>query len=73
MAAEFANDKQEFIPIGEPIEVRFGNRKATLDVLIAGIEVPGAIAMEAMDVVIHLRTQKLSVNPEHPNTPVFGI
>ena len=47
--AEFANGKQEFIPIGEPIEVRFGNRKATVDVLIAGNEVLlGAIPMEAM-------------------------
>lgn len=72
--AEFANGKQEYIPIGEPVEVRFANRKATVDVLIAGNEVLlGAIPMEAMDVVIHPRTQKLSVNLEHPNTPVFRV
>jgi len=47
--AEFANGKQEYVPIGEPIEVRFGNRKATVDVLIAGNEVLlGAIPMEAI-------------------------
>lgn len=72
--AEFANGQQEEVGIAEPIEVRFENRKATVDVLIAGNEVLlGAIPMEAMDVLIHPKLQKLIVNPEHPTTPVFRI
>lgn len=72
--AEFANGQQEKVGIAEPIEIHFENRKATVDVLIAGNEVLlGAIPMEAMDVLIHPKLQKLIVNPAHPTTPVFRI
>ena len=72
--AELANGQQEKAAIVEPAEVHFENRKATVDVLIAGNEVLlGAIPMEAMDVLINPRLQKLTVNPEHPTTPVFRI
>lgn len=71
---EFANGQQEKVAIAEPIEVHFENRKATVDVLVVGNEVLlGAIPMEAMDVLINPRLQKLTVNPEHPTTPVFRI
>lgn len=72
--AEFANGQQEKVGIAEPLEVRFENRKATVDVLVTGQEVLlGAIPMEAMDVLIHPKLQKLVVNPEHPTTPVFRV
>lgn len=72
--AELVNGQQEKVPIAEPIEVHFENRKATVDVLVVGQEVLlGAIPMEAMDVLIHPILQKLIVNPEHPTTPVFRI
>lgn len=32
----------------------------------------GAIPMEAMDLVIHPRTQQVAVNPESPNIPMFS-
>jgi clan AA aspartic protease len=71
---ELANGQQEKVAIAEPIEVRFENRKATVDVLVVGNEVLlGAIPMEAMDVIINPRLQKLTVNPEHPTMPVFRI
>ena len=71
---ELANGKQEKVAIAEPIEVHFENRKATVDVLVIGNEVLlGAIPMEAMDVLINPRLQKLTVNPAHPTTPVFRI
>lgn len=72
--AELANGTQERVGISEPIEVHFQNRRATVDALITGNEVLlGAIPMEAMDVIIHPKLQKLVVNPEHPNTPVFKL
>jgi clan AA aspartic protease len=71
---ELANGQQEKVAIAEPIEVRFENRKATVDVLVVGNEVLlGAIPREAMDVIINPRLQKLTVNPEHPTMPVFRI
>jgi len=71
---EMANGVQEKVAIGEPVEVHFENRKATVDVLVVGNDVLlGAIPMEAMDVLINPRLQKLTVNPEHPTTPVFRI
>lgn len=72
--AELANGKQEKVGICEPIEIHFENRKATVDALVIGEEVLlGAIPMEAMDVLIHPKLQKLIVNPEHPTTPVFRV
>ncbi|TAE36646.1 MAG: retroviral-like aspartic protease [Runella slithyformis] len=71
---EFANGKQEKVAIAEPVEVHFENRKATVDVLVIGNEVLlGAIPMEAMDVLVNPRLQKLTVNPAHPTMPVFRI
>jgi|JI10StandDraft_1071094.scaffolds.fasta_scaffold117295_4 clan AA aspartic protease len=71
---ELANGQQEKVAIAEPVVVHFENRKATVDVLVVGNEVLlGAIPMEAMDVIINPRLQKLTVNPEHPTTPVFRI
>lgn len=72
--SELANGEQVKVAIAEPVEIHFENRKATVDVLVIGNEVLlGAIPMEAMDVIIHPKLQKLSVNPEHPTTPVFRI
>jgi hypothetical protein len=72
--SELANRQQEKVAIAEPVEIHFENRKATVDVLVLGNEVLlGAIPMEAMDVLIHPKLQKLTVNPEHPNIPVFRV
>ncbi len=72
--SELANGQQEKVAIAEPVEIHFENRKATVDVLVLGNEVLlGAIPMEAMDVLIHPKLQKLTVNPEHPNIPVFRV
>lgn len=53
-----------------PIEIRFENRRTTVDAIVlpGGSEVLlGAIPMEDMDVLIDPRQQKLVVNPKHPN------
>jgi len=58
----------ELVVVG-PIEVRFANRRASVDALVLpGDAEPllGAIPMEYMDVLIDPRQQRLIVNPEHP-------
>jgi clan AA aspartic protease len=52
-----------------PIEVRFENRRCSVDAMvIPGDNEPllGAIPMEDMDVLIHPHKRQLMVNPEHP-------
>lgn len=52
-----------------PIEVRFKNRRCSVDAMVLpGDSEPllGAIPLEDMDVLIHPYRQELIVNPEHP-------
>jgi clan AA aspartic protease len=53
-----------------PIEVKFKNRRCSVDALVLpGNAEPllGAIPMQDMDVVTHPQKEELIVNPEHPN------
>ena len=57
------------VEIVGPVEVRFENRRTSVDavVLPGDAEVLlGAIPMEDMDVLIDQRERKLVVNPKHP-------
>ncbi len=52
-----------------PVEVRFENRRTTVDAIVLPGDAEvllGAIPMEDMDVLIDPRQQKLVVNPKHP-------
>ena len=52
-----------------PVEVRFENRRTTVDAIVLQGDAEvllGAILMEDMDVLIDPRQQKLVVNPKHP-------
>ncbi len=52
-----------------PVEVRFENRRTTVDAIVmpGNAEVLlGSIPMEDMDVLIDPKQQKLVVNPAHP-------
>lgn len=68
--AEYASGKIESVPIVGPIAIKFANRRTVADAMVLGNQVLlGSIPMEAMDVVIHPRTQRLVVNPENPTMP----
>lgn len=57
------------VEIVGPVEVRFENRRTTVDALVLPGDAEvllGAIPMEDMDVLIDPRQQKLVVNPKHP-------
>jgi clan AA aspartic protease len=67
--AELADGSLRKVEIVGPVELRFENRRTTVDaaVLPNGAEtLLGAIPMEDMDVLIDPKQQKLIVNPAHP-------
>jgi clan AA aspartic protease len=69
MEAELADGSLRKVEIVVPIEIKFENRRTTVDaaVLPGNTEVLlGAIPMEDMDVLIDPRQQKLIINPAHP-------
>jgi clan AA aspartic protease len=66
---------KEFDVLG-PIEVRFKNRKTTVDAMVmsGNVEVLlGAIPLEGMGVLIHPIKQELIVNPAHTYIAQFSL
>ena len=56
-------------PGGTEIEVKFKNRRCSIDAIVLPGDnepLPGAIPMEDMDILIHPLRQELIVNPDHP-------
>ena len=69
-AAQLADGTVRELEIVGPVEIRFENRMSTTNAMVLPGEqeiLLGAIPMEEMDVLIHPASQKLIVNPEHPN------
>ena len=67
--AQMANGSIEEYDVVGPIEVKFKNRRCSIDAFVLpGDNEPllGAIPMEDMDVLIHPLKQELVVNPDHP-------
>ncbi len=67
--AELADGSLKKVEIVGPVEVRFENRRTTVDAAVlpnATETLLGAIPMEDMDVLIDPKQQKLIVNPAHP-------
>jgi clan AA aspartic protease len=65
-----ADDSERRGEVVGPVEVRFENRRASVDavVLAGALEVLlGSIPLEDLDVVIDPRQQRLIVNPESPD------
>ena len=56
------------VPYAGPIKISFQNRNCFVGALIMGDEVLlGAVPMEDMDLIVHPKLLKLTVNPESPN------
>lgn len=65
-----ADGREHSAPYVGPVRVRFDNRSSFSGALVMGDSVlMGAIQMEDMDLVVHPRTQTVTVNPASPNTP----
>lgn len=66
--ATTADGTSHAVPYVGPIRVSFDNRECFVGALVMGDEVLlGAVPMEDMDLVVHPKLFKLSVNPENPN------
>ena len=67
--AELADGTLRKVEIVGPVEVRFENRRTSVDAVVLPYNTEvllGAIPMEDMDVLIDPRQQRLVVNPAHP-------
>lgn len=68
-SAQLADGTEIQVDVAGPIELRFENRRATVDALVmpADAEVLlGAIPLQEMDVMIEFRQERLVVNPKNP-------
>jgi clan AA aspartic protease len=68
-SAQLADGTLIEVPIVGPVEVRFANRRSSVDAMVLpGDAEPllGAIPMEDMDVLVDTQRRRLIVNPEHP-------
>lgn len=67
--ARLADETEVRVEVVGPVEIRFENRRATVDaILFHGNVEPllGVIPMEDMDVIVDPKQQRLVVNPENP-------
>jgi clan AA aspartic protease len=84
-SAQLADGSIIKVEVVGPVEVRFANRRATVDALVLPDDAEplfGAIPMESMDVLIDPRQRRLVVNPDHPDqaqhslklvSPLYGV
>ena len=64
-----ADDTEIEVEVVGPVEVRFENRRTSVDAIVipmASEVLLGSIPMEDMDVLVDPKQQKLVVNPKHP-------
>jgi len=68
--AELADGSVIDVEVVGPVEIRFENRKAIVSAMVLPGEVEvllGAIPMQAMDVLIDIKQERLIVNPKSPD------
>lgn len=66
--ATLADGSSHSVPYAGPVRINFENRTCFVGAIILGNEVLlGTIPMEDMDLIVHPKLLKLSVNPESPN------
>ena len=66
--ATTADGSSHTVPYAGPVKITFDNRNCFVGALIMGDEVLlGAVPMEDMDLIVHPKLLKLTVNPESPN------
>ncbi len=68
--AELADGSIVTFPIAGPLEIRFQNRRAGVEALVSRSTTDvllGVIPLEAMDVLIDPKQQKLILNPKSPD------
>lgn len=72
--ATLADGSTRIVPVIRPVTIEFENRSYMTEALVLGDEpLIGCIPMEAMDVIVDPRSQKMMVNPAHPNFAVAVV
>ena len=67
-----ADGSRKLVRYAGPIKVEMMGRDCVTAAVVMGDQVLlGAIPMQAMDMIIHPRTEQLVPNPESPNVPSF--
>jgi clan AA aspartic protease len=65
---QVADGTSQIVPYVGPIKVIFEDRICFVGAMVLGDEcLLGAIPMEDMDLVVHPKLRKVTVNPENPN------
>lgn len=69
-----ADGSTRTVPVVAAVLLEFENRWYSGEAMVMGDEtLIGCIPMEAMDVIVEPRTQKMMVNPAHPNFAVAHV
>jgi clan AA aspartic protease len=67
-----ADGSRKMVRYVGPIKVEMMGRDCVTAAAVMGDQVLlGAIPMEAMDMIVHPRSQQVAPNPESPNVPMF--
>jgi hypothetical protein len=67
-----ADSRRVRCPCIAPIRVGFEDRFCTTEAAVLGDEcLMGVLALEAMDLVVNPKLQRVKGNPQHPDGPVF--
>ncbi len=67
-----ADGERKMVRYVGPIKIDMMGRDCVTAAAVMGDQVLlGAIPMEAMDLVVHPRSQSITPNPESPNVPMF--
>ena len=67
-----ADGSRKLVRYAGPVKVEMMGRDCVTAAVVMGDQVLlGAIPMQAMDMIVHPRTEQLVPNPESPNVPSF--
>ncbi len=72
--ARFADGRQEFVDVSEPILFELAGRKTFEEAMILGDEVLiGQTVLEKTDLLVDCGRQRVIPNPAHPDHPVLNV
>jgi clan AA aspartic protease len=67
-----ADTRRVRVPRIQPVEIRFLDRTYLTEAAVLGDEcLMGVLPLEAMDLVVDPKLQRVTPNPAHPDGPVF--
>jgi clan AA aspartic protease len=67
-----ADSRRVRVPRIQPLEIRFDDRTYVTEAAVLGDEcLMGCLPLEAMDLVVNPKLQRVTPNPKHPDGPLF--